>query len=224
MKTSLRESLLVLLFCAANAHAAVSVTIGSTSLAAGSSTLLPVYISASTASVNLASANYQFLLTTTAGGSFLQFGSTDTSGATDGATSPSYVFSGNSIDQNIEIPVLGPPLTINTPNDSITGGDSTNDGSNVVLPVSGNFLLVYLPITAALGASSGDSYVVSLVPTNGLNSSTSNFQDNLSNYLPFSSISGEVTVSNVPEPSTYAAIAGTVMLGFAFWHRRRQIV
>jgi hypothetical protein len=34
----------------------------------------------------------------------------------------------------------------------------------------------------------------------------------------------DFTGSAIPEPSTYAAIAGISMLGFAMWRRRRQVV
>jgi len=32
----------------------------------------------------------------------------------------------------------------------------------------------------------------------------------------------QLTISAIPEPSTYAAIAGAAMLGLAVWHRRRR--
>jgi hypothetical protein len=38
----------------------------------------------------------------------------------------------------------------------------------------------------------------------------------------FSVTAGATTMVAVPEPSTYAAIAGAAALGLAFWHRRRQ--
>ena len=38
----------------------------------------------------------------------------------------------------------------------------------------------------------------------------------------FSVVAGATAMSAVPEPSTYAAIAGLGALGLAFWHRRRK--
>lgn len=41
------------------------------------------------------------------------------------------------------------------------------------------------------------------------------------NSYVFSELTGDLTVSAVPEPSTWAAVAGAIGLGFAAWRRRR---
>jgi hypothetical protein len=53
---------------------------------------------------------------------------------------------------------------------------------------------------------------------------TANLTDTLASTwsLSFNNASGDLTIAAIPEPSTYAALAGLGMLGFAFYRRRRQ--
>ena len=81
---------------------------------------------------------------------------------------------------------------------------------------------VFNPTSPALGGSwpsaptDGYSFRILARNTAGTVEAGQMFADN------FSVTAGATTMVAVPEPSTYAAIAGAAALGLAFWHRRRQ--
>jgi hypothetical protein len=145
---------------------------------------------------------------------------------------PPYVFANNSFDQS-------PPPTSNIsnvtssaggyPNDTINGGDQTFGGSSVTLSSdSHGALLALLPLTTATAVTptSGDTFIVSLVPTSdpdGSGNFPSGFQSG-ETFSAFSSTSGTVTIiaSTVPEPASWIigliAVAG---LGIGIVRRSR---
>jgi hypothetical protein len=81
---------------------------------------------------------------------------------------------------------------------------------------------VFNPTSPAIGGSwpaapsNGYSFRIIALNTTGTVEAGLMFADN------FSVTAGATTMVAVPEPSTYAAIAGAAALGLAFWHRRRQ--
>jgi hypothetical protein len=143
----------------------------------------------------------------------LHFDNSPTPAADSTFTSANYIFAGNSLDLN-----LGSGFNLATAGaggQSITGGDSTFDGSNT--SVTGG-LLAFLPVTADPTAHPGDTFTISLI------TGSTQFNDNGSpaNLFTFVGSPGLVTIASVavPEPSTYVlALIGLVSL--TVLHRRR---
>jgi hypothetical protein len=210
VKFLLRAGLLVLLFLAANARADLIVTGGNATVAPNSTVSFPFYITSDGPTDNLQSFQLQLQITTLTGTSFLQF----TSAQADPYANTTYVFYGNSFGQDFALPFYGDPYTTNTPNDSIVGGDSTNDDTNVTITSSTEYFLGLVQVQSANGATPGDSFQIALVPSAGSVSSSTYFQDADGDYNPFTSTPGVVTVVPVPEPSPFAfASLGLLAIG-----------
>ncbi len=232
MKNVILVWLLAVLTFACKLHADIVVTVGDLSLPAGSSGVLPVYIS-STASDQLATTSFEFVITQgLLTNTFLAFDpANDTSTATFNATNPPYapyVFAGNSFDESTPTSLVFNIGTTAYLNDTLNGGDFTADFMNAPGLPGGTMdtLLALLPLTTATGATpaAGDTFLVSLVPlsddgdTLGLNSG---FQDALGNSYAFSSTPGTVTItaSSVPEPAAW--ILGLIAMAFLNAYRAK---
>jgi hypothetical protein len=219
------------------ARAGLVVSVGDVSLQAGSTGLVPVYLSSDSGTTSIASTNFEFRITTS-GPTQLDFMDSPDP-ATDATFSDAnYVFFANSADQVFHIP-LGSASTVNVPNDTFIGGDFYNIiGGNVTVPVtshtlSDNLLLAYLPVTTltTLAPTPGNTFTVSLIPSmssmsnpTGLDGNTG-FADSAGNYYAFDSDSGTVTIlsSTVPEPGTFGMmLAGAIgMLSIGRRQKRR---
>lgn len=172
-------------------------------------------ISSTTGTDTLSSFNVQLQISVLSGGSLLQF----TSAQPDPYARVNYVFAGNSFGDTNGIPFWGPPTTTVTPNDTISGGDSTNAGF-VTISTSPGSLLMSVQFQAAAGASVGDSFSIALVPSSGLGGAQTNFNDQNSNALNYTSTPAIVTLSAAtPEPSSFA-LTGLASLGFMLYRRR----
>jgi hypothetical protein len=126
--------------------------------------------------------------------------------------------------------VTGLSLTTGNP---LAAGTSVFSGTASLLPST----TYYLKLSAGTPPA-GNNYTLSLLNTtsvdNGglagwsigsgvwLNYPTSGNQWTFYSGTPL--ISVQATASAIPEPSTYAAIAGAAMLGLAVWQRRRRTV
>ena len=204
----------------------IVVTVGNTDLGAGSSGYVPVYIS-STDGDQVALTSFQFQITT-AGATHLWFTNSPVPSSDPTYSNPNYIFFGNSGNQTTNTS-NGSYGQIVLPHDSFTGGDNTNDFSNVTVSNAGTTLLYDLPVTALSDApaAAGDTFTISLVPASGSASTSvdgnTGFTDNsFSNYAAFSSVSGTVTITPAPLPKPLAALG--VLLGLLAivgrFHRR----
>jgi hypothetical protein len=118
--------------------------------------------------------------------------------------SASYVFAGQSFDQDFGIPYWGLPTTTSYPKDTITGGDSADSTVGAGFVSIGASLSTFIgavQFTAPMGATAGDQFQISLI-----NSGLTEFDDENGNPLSitFPSTGGVVTItpSVVPEPSS----------------------
>ncbi|MGD9632155.1 MAG: hypothetical protein AB7O59_24490 [Pirellulales bacterium] len=186
------------LLATATARADFIVTVGNVSLGPGSTGYLPVYIK-SDSSDALAITSFEFRITT-GGPRRLEFLNSPSPASDPTFSDPTYVFAGNSLDEDLNLP-LGVAALATVPNDSFIGGDATADFSDVAVSTS-DFLLAMLPINAAtaLPPIAGDTFTITLVPPSapGLDANTG-FADSSAQFSEFSSIPGSVLI--VPEPS-----------------------
>lgn len=133
-----------------------------------------------------------------------------------GGVAPTYTSTGaGSTDGTQTIDRLKAPNTFN----SVTGGDvvffSNADTANTLL-TSGDVITLSAGSLRYTGSPNSNSAYSGTLPANGsyntfITAGADTFSGNLG--------SG---VSAIPEPSTYAAIAGVAALGLATWHRRRR--
>jgi hypothetical protein len=223
------ECFCLFLLIAASATAAraeIVVSIDSTTVAAGGTGVLDVYISSTAPSFHPDRFNdYAFTLQITpitAGELMFAPNSPPPPGPVQSYSylnNPSYVFYGNSADwvagQAFPPAIGGTAFTSNTGylDDSFQGFDTTNDFHTVSLSSSsGEVLLAQLTLSAAI-TSSGEKFRVSLVPRfsrhGGSPSSPTYFDTVNSDFhqihtVPYRSHSGIVTIgpSAVPEPSS----------------------
>ena len=177
-------------------------------------------ITSTTGTDTLSSFNVQLQISVLSGGSFLQF----TSAQPDPYSRSNYVFAGNSFGSANGIPFWGPPTTTVTPNDTISGGDSTNDGGFVTISQTPGSLLMSVQFQAAPGSSVGDSFSIALVPASGSGTGQTFFNDQNSNPVSYTSTAAVVTLSapaSTPEPSSLV-LTGLASLGFMFYRRRSR--
>ncbi len=123
-------------------------------------------------------------------------------------------------------------LTVFGTNQPTTGGLVTFSVSGLPLTLAAG-TTYYLKLSADSVPATGNNYFA--VPGTALTGQTgltgwsigdsSSYGNgsfyNANSLMPSFSVQA-TEVSAVPEPSTYAAIAGVAMLGFAVWHRRRR--
>ena len=212
---------LLWLSMAADARADLVVTGGTgTATADGGIGSVDFTISSTTGTDTLSSFNVQLQISVLSGGSFLQF----TNAQPDPYARANYVFSGNSFGAANGLPFWGPPTTTVTPNDTISGGDLTNNGGFVTISHTPGSLLMSVQFQAAAGASVGDSFRIALVPSSGSGSGQTFFDDQNSNAVNYTSTAAVVTLSaptSTPEPSSFA-LTGLASLGFMFYRRRSR--
>jgi hypothetical protein len=198
------------------ARAGLVVSIGSTTVAKGSTGTLDVYLSSTASPSSPDHINdYAFSLQITPNTvGDLAFSASQGFGYLN---SSQYVFFGNSADYIAGLtsppPIGGTILTTVYAGDSFLGFDNTNNFAQVSLSSSsGQVLLAALTLDASI-TSAGESFTVSLVPSSGNGSSHSsastyfNVVDSNFNELsavPFTSTSGTVTITAaaVPEPAS----------------------
>ena len=210
----------VLLSASAPARADLIITGGTATVTAGGTGSVDFTISSTTGSDALSSFNVQLQISTLTGGSLLQF----TTAQPDPFNRSNYVFSGNSGFAAAGLPFWGPPTTSNTPNDTISGGDLTNNGTSVTISQSPGSLLMAVQFQAAAGAAVGDSFSISLLPSSGQGNSQTFFNNGNAPPLNYTSTAAVVTLSapaSTPEPSTFA-LTGLASLGFMFYRRRNR--
>ncbi len=204
-----------------SAYADLVITGGSASVASNSVGTVDFYVSSNNPSGdNLAIINnLQLQITTTTGSSTLQF----TSSQPDFLSNSNYVFTGNSFDQDLGVTFFNTPTSVNTSNDTISGGDSndgnTGPGYTTITPGS-NFLLATVQFQAALGATPGDSFSIALT-------SNSNFLDNNSSTVGYTSTAASVIIAaGVPEPSSVilAAFGGVALFYYTANRKKAAVV
>jgi hypothetical protein len=150
-------------------------------------------------------------------------------------SSLNYVFYNNSADQFAGA-MLGNVSTTSTPNDTYSGSDGTNDGSNVVISsTTGTFLLLQLQVSLSPQfLQTAGTFDISLIPGSygGPPASPSSevfFVASDPNspsgvdYENFTSNVGTVTIpAVVPEPSSIALLATGVLSTLLAFRLRRQ--
>lgn len=132
------------------------------------------------------------------------------------ATNPgSYIFNG-SMSSDFIIGTTNPSLTVGMTTLSGTPLSYLNaSGISLTLSPAASFTGSYVDPTTYFGARPGVYNVTASNPLRlyGLGAG--------GNQLAAFTLN-QVTISAIPEPSTYAAIAGAAMLGLAVWQRRRK--
>ncbi len=215
------------------ARAELIVTIESTSVSAGGTGTLNVYLT-STASPStpdmINQAGFELQITNNGvDGTQLAFGSQSFGYLNNSA----YVFYGDSNDYQSSTPG-GYNSTTVYPNDSFIGLDYTASGNPVSISSSTSYLLASLTITASTLSPPGvgDSFAVSLVPTSGngsLFAGTNTFFDTFVNgtetsYTSYMSTSGTVTITGASIPEPASIISGmTAVVLLAGWHGARRL-
>jgi hypothetical protein len=221
------------------AHAGLTISIGSASVAQGGTTTVDVLFSGTSSDlIN----NYGFQLQVTNNGvdnTQLAFSSMqDNSYANNPTLNPSYLFLGDSTAVMNSFGPLTSPTTTAYPNDTITGSDSTFSGNLVSISSGQTFLLATLTLSTVTPAAPlvGDSFTISLMPSFGdgsINTNQNTYFDNFNfdtgsetTASPFTSTPGTITVmgSAVPEPaSIIPGLTATMILAGAYGvHRSRR--
>jgi hypothetical protein len=226
------------------ARADLVISIQSTTVAAGGTGVLDVYLTSTASSMNPDFINnLGFELQITNNGvdnTQLAFSATQSFGYLN-SSSPPYVFLGDSFDYKSGSAggIVSPTGTV-YPYDTFTGSDSTFSGNPVSLSSGTTYLLASLTLTTATFASPniGDSFTVSLVPSSGSGSANGSpppttFFDNFNfdtggetSATPFTSLPGTVMItgSAVPEPASIvsATIGIVILAGFHGVRRLRR--
>jgi MYXO-CTERM domain-containing protein len=217
--------LVLLLACYGNARAGLVITAGNTSLAAGSSGYVPVYIRSDNGIIDLASTSFEFLITPTAP-TRLDFTKSPDPSVDPTFKDATYVFFGFSADKDFDIP-LGTAGQTNVPNDTFDGADQVDNAPFVALGTV-NELLGMLPVTTAtqLPPVAGDMFKIDLVA----GSPSTSFSDADGNPVPVDEHNaGTVTItaasSAAPEPSTwFLGLQGLAALAVVRYGRRRGVL
>lgn len=227
--------MIVLAGWSAPARADFVISIGSTSIAQGSTGTIDVMLSSnapSTAPDLLNNVGFELQISSSPSQpGILQFATQDFSYLNN----TNYVFFGDSIDYQTSSPG-GSVSTSFTPNDTFTGSDSTASGNPFSLDSTNTpVLLAVLTFDTSI-TNVGDSYTISLMPPSGTGSNAggantffdyfdfNNTGTELS-AVPFTSTSGTVTITGsvVPEPASIVmGLSAVALLAGAGLYRGRR--
>jgi len=151
---------------------------------------------------------------------------TFTGGIDPSYSSSSYVFFGQSSNSDYGSPFWGAPYQSSPvtgyASDSISGGDSADPlaGPGYVSITSTPLLLATVQFQAAPGATPGDTFQISLVPTNPL-LTYFQYDQNPDHLLNYTSAPGTVTIASaVPEPSSLTIVALSGLSGLLLCYVR----
>lgn len=194
------------------AQADLIVTVGSANIPSGGTGTVDVYVT-STSNDMLGVTSLQFDISRISGASLLEFANPQSNSF---LSQTNYVFAGDSFDYINSIPFFGPPFTTVTPNDTVSGGDNTNDFTNVTLTTGQPYLLAALTVQSQAGAPVGDLFSISLDPSSQF------LLSDFATQVPYTSTPGTITISpafSTPEPATWTLLISGG--SFLFWWRRR---
>ena len=224
-----------------SARADLNISIGSTSIAVGSTGTIPVYISSTTGTDQIN--DYGFKLVVQGNNSDLSQLQFSTSQDTSYSTmSPAYVFYPNSGGIVTTVPTTGSSAYL-VYTQADTYGFPTDTSSVVTISTSPELLgfvtLTAVPYNSAPRPEAGDTFTVSLSPIMGNGSSDvskggsgdtffnvldSSFTE--TSYVSFQSTAGTITIiaaAVVPEPaSTVTGLTGAFFLAAYGWLRLRR--
>jgi hypothetical protein len=195
------------------------ISIGSTSIAQGSTGTIDVMLSSTAAlsSPDLVN-NFAFAVQITGPG-MLEFASSQDFSYLNASN---YIFFGNSFDYLTSSPGGSTTSLVKT-NDTFIGIDITNSGNPVSLSSSNTPVLLAALTLDTTSTQVGDSYTISLVPLSGNGSTATGALTYFDNYnfntgvetsaVAFTSNSGTVTITAaVPEPSSIVLGLGAMSL------------
>jgi hypothetical protein len=196
------------------------ISIGSTSIAQGSTGTIDVMLTstASPSSPDLVN-NFAFALQITGPG-MLEFANSQDFSYLNASN---YIFYGDSFDYQTSSPG-GSPTSLVYTNDTFIGIDITNSTNPVSLSSSNTPVLLAALTLDATSTQVGDSDTISLVPLSGNGSTATGALTYFDNYnfntgvetsaVPFTSSSGTVTITTaaVPEPSSIVLGLGAMSL------------
>jgi hypothetical protein len=192
-----------------------------TSIAAGSSAFVNVYISSTTPGGQvLQQTSFEFALSPSTP-SRLEFMDSPPPASDPTYANSNYVFFNNSLNQIFGAP-LGTAGTASAPNDRFAGGDF---GLLPVLVDANPKLLAMVPVTTVSGLppAPGETFTIGLVPASGSNlEGNTGFSDG-SFWQPFSSGIGTITITGItasPEPSALILVGTGVGLSWLVGRRR----
>ncbi|WP_197453692.1 PEP-CTERM sorting domain-containing protein [Caulifigura coniformis] len=193
----------------AQATADLVVTIGSTSIGEGGTGFVDVFLRSTTGTDLLNGFSFEFTASPVVGTNVLAFSDPQSDSQLN---DPSYIFFGVSA-------AAGPPQTPVGdvgPENTYIGVDATDGGFSLFVPTT-DVLLARLDLTtlSSAPAVAGDVFSIDLEDT-----SLTAFFNNGPDQVPYTSFSGTVTVSAVPEPSSLLLCAAG--LGIAGMGRRRR--
>jgi len=184
------------------------ISVESANVASGGTGTVDVFVT-STNNDSLGVTSLQFDISRISGASTLQFTNPQSNSFLGQSN---YVFTGNSFDSINSVSFFGSPTTTVTPNDTLLGGDNTNDFTNVTLTSGQPYLLAALTVQSQTGAAVGDQFQISLDP------SSSFLLSDFSPTAPYTSDPGTITISPpsvaTPEPGTLTLLisGGGVLL------------
>lgn len=200
-----------------HANADFLITVGDLNLAAGGTGTLDVLIESNTpGGTPLGLFNMQFEIIP-AGGTLTRLEFSNPQPDSQLLTS-GYVFSANSFDFDNSLPV-GAVSASTVPNDTFFGGDSTSNGTNVV--VTTPRLLAHLQVTALTAAppAAGDTFTIRLLaPGSDFNS-----LNDAGGLVPqgFQSVDGTATILSSPVPLPSGLVLA--LTGLVTWVGCRQV-
>jgi len=202
---------------ATHSHAAIQVTLGDLELQPGETGLVDVLIRSTDGSDVLDMFGVEFLITTS-GSTRLEFVDPQSDSQ---LTDPEYILAGDSLNAIFAVPA-GSVLTLAEQNDWYIGGDGTLTGFGVAVPTTDS-LLTRLKVTAATSNAPilGDAFTISLQP-----GPSTFFYDPLFTPLDATSVSGNVTIGAVPEPTSFLvwSLLGLTCLGVTYRQRRKRAI
>jgi len=214
MRRQVLYAISVVLLSAETVPAGLIVTYTNPVIAPGHDGFMDVYVASESGTVDLLAVGFEFRISNT-GPNRLEFVSAQ---PTEYLTDDKYIFVNDSSNQ-INNWGVGNVTTDVVPNDTFIGGDSTESETSV--PVTGPRLLSRLKLTAntTLPPEEGETFAVSLVLSYSSFFSGADWND-----VPYTSGSGTVQISSVPEPTTvlHLCTGGLLWTIYSWYGRRRR--